>query len=166
MPVDKKETHETRFEIEEGYKKLQIARKLPLQSLFFCLLSDRQDKFHKLQKFWDISPKQIALLWCLTLETKTVLIMFTTANDSPNLAHRPFSGLQKLKKEFSRKTIRWRARAPTLSKKPVGASLKHSSFHMPYNNPWVWLVWEEGIMLCISSVLITKYSDILHFPKI
>ena len=57
VPVDKK-NHRTKFEIEEENTKLQIARKLPLQPLFFWLLNDRQDKFHKLWTFWEISLKQ------------------------------------------------------------------------------------------------------------
>ena len=46
VPVDKK-NHRTKFEIEEENTKLQIARKLPLQPLFFWLLKDRQDNFEK-----------------------------------------------------------------------------------------------------------------------
>ena len=47
MPVDEK-VHKTTFEIEEEDTKLQIARKLPLEPLFFSALNDRQESFHKL----------------------------------------------------------------------------------------------------------------------
>ena len=58
VPVDKKKNHRIKFEMEEENTNLQIARKLPLQPLFFWLLNDRQDKFHKLWTFWEISLKQ------------------------------------------------------------------------------------------------------------
>ena len=74
--------------------------------MLFRLLNNRHDKFHKLWEFWEISPKQMdenqkqsqiiigerLPSQRLSLITKIILIIFTTANDSPNLAHRSFDG--------------------------------------------------------------------------
>ena len=72
-------------------------------------------------KFWEISPKQIEEKqrqsqiitgerlpsWSLNLVMKFILMIFTTENDSPNLAHRflmAFSYLEKKKtKHFQEK---------------------------------------------------------------
>ena len=76
--------------------------------MLFRLLNNRHDKFHKLWEFWEISPKQIdenqkqsqiiigerLPSQRLSLITKIILIIFTTANDSPKLAHRSFDGFK------------------------------------------------------------------------
>ena len=89
--------------MEGDITKLQIARKLLLQPLFL----NPAFKWSAGQKnFWEISPKQIEenqgqsqiitgerLPSCsLSLTTKIILIIFTTANTSPSLIHRPFDG--------------------------------------------------------------------------
>ena len=61
-------------------------------------------------------------LWSHSRTTKIILLIFTTANDSSNLAHRlfiAFSDLEKpkYKKKISRKLTL--ARAPTLRKNPI-----------------------------------------------
>ena len=67
----------------------------------------------KIVKIWEISLKQIEenqrksqiiagerlLSWSLSLITKIILIIFTTANNSPNLAHHLFMAFSDLEKQ-------------------------------------------------------------------
>ena len=92
-------------------------------------------KFLKLWKFWEISRKKIEInqrqsqiitggrlhSWSPGLVTKIILIIFTTVNDSPNLADPlliAFSDLEKQKQKFFSKNIAL-ARAPILKKYPI-----------------------------------------------
>ena len=85
-----KKIYKTKFEIEEENTKLQIARSCFCNS--YC------------KKIWEISPKQneenqrqnqiIAgerlPTWSLSLITKIILIIYTTANSSSNTSHVAF----------------------------------------------------------------------------
>ena len=98
--------YRTKFEIEEENTQL---------------LNDRQDK---LWKFWEISTKQIEEnqrqsqiitgehlpLWSLSLMKKIIFLIFTTTNDSLNLAHHLWMALSDLEKPIHnifQKNISW-----------------------------------------------------------
>ena len=59
VPVDEKEIHETKSEIDKENTKLQIVGKFHCNLYFFRILNDRYDKLHNLWKFWDVLQKQI-----------------------------------------------------------------------------------------------------------
>ena len=99
-------------------------------------------KFLKLWKFWEISRKKIEInqrqsqiitggglhSWSPGLVTKIILIIFTTVNDSPNLADPlliAFSDLEKQKQKFFFEKHCAGAHA-NIEKIPHRASLNHS----------------------------------------
>ena len=102
LPVDGKKINRTKFEIEEENTKLQIARKPPWYPLLFRLLNDRQEnlsnlsnfegfhesKMKKIKGLTELSLGVSLFLWSLSLIAKAILLIFPTANDSPNLAQR------------------------------------------------------------------------------
>ena len=90
----------------------KIARHLALQSLFFSAykqsagqilhtenLTDCTEANWRLSKTKPIITGKHFLSWSLSLTTKIILIIFTTANDSLNLAHRPFDASNLEKRE-------------------------------------------------------------------
>ena len=108
--------------------------------VFFGLEMIGRTIFTKLWTFWEISPKQIEEnqrqsqiiagerlpSWSLSLKTKTISIIFTTVNDSPNLTYfflMALSDLEKRKHEkVSGKTkLNVGARA-NIEQKPCEAS--------------------------------------------
>ena len=124
--------------IEEENTKSQIEGKQPWKPLFFQLLNDWQETFHKLWNFCEISLKQIEEnhreshivtgerlpSWSLNLITNIILLIFTTANNTPHLASHllmTFSDLEKPKDQNFLEKHDTSARAK-IEQKPHGAS--------------------------------------------
>ena len=131
--------HETKFEIEEENTKLKMVMKLPLRPLLFSAFKWSAGQFSQIVKtFEDFTEKieenqrqsQVITgerlpLWSLSLITIIILIIFTTANNSPNLAHcflTVFSDLRKRKhKHFLEK--HYASACANVEQKPFRASL-------------------------------------------
>ena len=125
--------HETKFEIEEENTKLKMVMKLPLRPLLFSAFKWSAGQFSQIVKTFEDSTEKIEenqrqsqfitgerlLSWSLGLITIIILVIFTTANNSPNPAHWRF--LVTLERGtinifFKNITL---ARAPTLGKNPL-----------------------------------------------
>ena len=133
-----KKNHKTEFDRRRKHEIANSGETTLETPVFFRLLNDRQETFHKLWNFWEISLKEIEKnqresqivtgerlpSWSLSLITKIILLIFTTANDIPHLSYHllmTFSGLEKPKDQNFLEKHDSGARAK-IEQKPLGAS--------------------------------------------